>query len=480
MHGITLTSGPSDWEIIQQEKGKATVELAGTYKVHPAAIEVGVASATPVVRVMREDDNTTVIPWTPAVQVTQGENFTGSFQMEIVIPAGGLYRIETSLETRSTLPNLTWLYRGDCVLHVGVGNLFLIAGQSNSAGYGKDYCTDPPHLCVHLFRNRNQWDLASHPMNESTTAGSLPNEEMGIPGVSPYLSFGKKYYELTGMPVGLIQTAQGGSSIERWNPKDGDLYGNMMNKIQETKGRYAGVLWYQGCEDTRPEQAEAYGEHFRELAEALRAALGYEIPFFTMQLNRFINGPFDEAWGMVREAQRRAALSIPAVSVLPTTNLSQSDSVHNSAQANVALGIRLARQCACVLNGAEEFEAPDFDGAVIAEQEEKERLGLQGTWLRITFAHVKNCFMLYSANGRDSGFTLEDSAGPVEIKSIRANREDKNRVYLELDREPGEAAMLSFAWEADPVKLPMVDEVTYMPPLSFYRISLEQTGGERR
>ena len=25
MHGITLTSGPSDWEIIQQEKGKATV-----------------------------------------------------------------------------------------------------------------------------------------------------------------------------------------------------------------------------------------------------------------------------------------------------------------------------------------------------------------------------------------------------------------------------------------------------------------------
>ena len=183
---------------------------------------------------------------------------------------------------------------------------------------------------------------------------------------------------------------------------------------------------------------------------------------------------------MVREAQRRAALSIPAVSVLPTTNLSQSDSVHNSAQANVALGIRLARQCACVLNGAEEFEAPDFDGAVIAEQEEKERLGLQGTWLRITFAHVKNCFMLYSANGRDSGFTLEDSAGPVEIKSIRANREDKNRVYLELDREPGEAAMLSFAWEADPVKLPMVDEVTYMPPLSFYRISLEQTGGERR
>mgnify|MGYP002230040641 CR=1 FL=1 len=70
------------------------------------------------------------------------------------------------------------------------------------------------------------------------------------------------------MPVGLIQTAQGGSSIERWNPKDGDLYGNMMNKIRETKGRYAGSPVVSGCEDTRPEQAEAYGEHFWELAEA--------------------------------------------------------------------------------------------------------------------------------------------------------------------------------------------------------------------
>ena len=61
MPGITLTSGPSDWEIIQQEKGKATVELAGTYTVHPAAIDVGVASAPPVVRVMREDDNTCLL-----------------------------------------------------------------------------------------------------------------------------------------------------------------------------------------------------------------------------------------------------------------------------------------------------------------------------------------------------------------------------------------------------------------------------------
>ena len=191
MHGITLTKAPTDWEILQQENGKASVALKGNFQVHPAAIEVGVERVTPVVRVMREDDNMTVIPWTNADHFTCNEKFQGEFEVTLEIPAGGPYRIDTSLETKSTVPDLTWLYRGDCVLHLGVGNLFIIAGQSNSAGYSRDFCIDPPSMDVHLYRNRSKWDIASHPMNESTFAGSLANEEMGVPGVSPYLAFGK-------------------------------------------------------------------------------------------------------------------------------------------------------------------------------------------------------------------------------------------------------------------------------------------------
>ena len=60
-------------------------------------------------------------------------------------------------------------------------------------------------------------------MNESTFAGSLANEEMGVPGVSPYLSFGKTYAKMTGMPVGLIQTRSeerrvGKECRSRWSP----------------------------------------------------------------------------------------------------------------------------------------------------------------------------------------------------------------------------------------------------------------------
>ena len=107
-------------------------------------------------------------------------------------------------------------------------------------------------------------------------------------------------------------------------------------------------------------------------------------------------------------------------------------------------------------------------------EREREALGLaaEGWWLRLTFSHVKNCFLLYSDLGEDSGFTLEDAGGNVEILKVRANREDRNQVYLQAARQTGAEARLSFAWQADPVRLPMVDEVTYLPPLSFYQVPI--------
>lgn len=475
MHGITLKSAPADWEILQQKDGRARVYLAGDFRVHPAAIAVGVELVTPVVRVMREDDNMTVIPWTRADHFTYNENFEGSFETEIEIPAGGPYRIDTSLETKSTTPDLIWLYRGDCVIHLGVGNLFIIAGQSNSSGYSRDFCVDPLSMDVHLYRNRSKWDLASHPMNESTFAGSLANEEMGVPGVSPYLSFGRLYAKMTGMPVGLIQTSLGGSAMARWNPEDGDLYLNMMDKVHETGGKYSGILWYQGCSDTYPEVAADYLKNFRNYVEAVRKELGYEIPVFTMQLNRQINGIHDECWGMVREAQRRAAKEIPGVYMLTTSNLSLCDGIHNTAQANVALGEKLAKQCAEILNGQEEYQPPEL---VKVEKTDKEmqkdrQLAGSGIWLKLTFEHVKCSFLVYSALGKDSGFTLTDSKGEIEILHIRGNRDNRNHLYLELAREVEGEAELSFAWQADPVKQPPIDEVTYMPIVSFYKMPLK-------
>ena len=86
MYGITLISRPSDWEIIQQKEGKGSVFLNGKFSVHPAALEVGIEHVIPLVRVMSEDDNMAVIPWTNADHFTYNENFQGEFDVTLDIP----------------------------------------------------------------------------------------------------------------------------------------------------------------------------------------------------------------------------------------------------------------------------------------------------------------------------------------------------------------------------------------------------------
>ncbi|MDE5590580.1 MAG: hypothetical protein K2J60_15815, partial [Acetatifactor sp.] len=80
--------------------------------------------------------------------------------------------------------------------------------------------------------------------------------------------------------------------------------------------------------------------------------------------------------------------------------------------------------------------------------------------------------LVFSNLGTDSGFTLKDQEGPVPVRTIRSNREDKNHIYLELEREPKGRTLLSFAWQADPIKVLPVDETTYLPPLSFYEVEI--------
>lgn len=60
------------------------------------------------------------------------------------------------------------------------------------------------------------------------------------------------------------------------------------------------------------------------------------------------------------------------------------------------------------------------------------------------------------------------------LTGFQAAREDKNHIYLTPGRPLKGQALLSFAWEADPVRFPVTDEVTFLPPLSFYKYPVTQ------
>lgn len=463
MFGVTIENGIKDWQIIQHEKGFGTINLHGNYQVPKAAIKEGVQSATPIIRVLSEDDNSQIIPWTKAFFVPTEDGMSGTWSFTLQLIAGGLYRIETGLDTKSTKPNLGWIFRGDVRLHIGVGDIFIVAGQSNSAGYGKDSAMDTPDLNVHLYRNRGAWDLASHPINESTFTENCVNTEMGVSGVSPYISFGKNFHNLSHVPVGLIPTALGGSSMKRWDVlQKGDLFHNMITKAKECGEKAAGVLWYQGCSDTNPKQAETYYENFKRLVTETRKELRYNIPFFTFQLNRQIDGENDHGWGMVREAQRKAAQEIPDVYILPTINCSLSDAIHNNARSSIMLGEKMAKLCGNVLYQTPEFLAPNIEKAI-----------LNGQTIKLTFQNIKRGFAMIRNSPRDTGFTVRDSIGIIQLTNYCPDNNEIGVLNLNLERVPQGDTTLSFAWEANPTTVPIMDEVTYLPPLSFYEFPVD-------
>lgn len=224
MFGVLIEKGPLDWQIFQQQEGRASIAAEGRF-----ALREGEAFSRPTVwlRLVREDSGLTVTGWQKA-QMLPENRWKGALSA----PAGGLYRLESCLAEEDAAA-LEWGVRGDMRHHLGVGDLYVIAGQSNSAGYGKDPFYDPPELGVHLCRNSLRWDLATHPMNDSTESAHPVNTEGANSGASPYLSFAKTLKRELGYPIGLIQTSLGGSPLSRWNlNENGDLYRGMMEAIR--------------------------------------------------------------------------------------------------------------------------------------------------------------------------------------------------------------------------------------------------------
>jgi hypothetical protein len=461
-YGVIFEKQPQHWTILQQSGGYGHVDLSGSCTAPPGE---GTPTQQQVhVRVVKEADASIVIPWTRAQM--QGDRWSVTLEQ---IPAGGLYRIETCLQLNGN-PEMEWAVRGDMVHHLGVGDLYIIAGQSNSAGYGKGPFNDPPEMGIHLLRNDGRWDLATHPFNESTRSIHLQNCERANPGHSPYLAFAKKLKEVTGWPIGLIQTALGGSALDAWSPdKEGELYRNMLDIVHSEAigGKVRGVLWYQGESDCSRDAASTYLQRFQAMVERLRQDLETpELPVLTVQLNRYTGGTLDQvelnqSWGILREAQRQAANNIPNVYVIPATDCPLSDVIHNSPAGNQLIGERMARQALSQLYGypIAHWKAPEIARAVYKPGDDPA--------IELEFHHVGG-YLVMIGSQLDHIFAVVDQAGEVHVRSWHIAA--KHKIVLRLQRPLASQAVtvVHGMHQTNPAVMPPVDSATYMPFLSFY------------
>ncbi len=406
------------WQILQQSAaGTAALSLHGRYRTEQREIRVEA-------RLVHEHDGRPVggsCDW-QAAELGSGD----AWQLTLThVPSGGLYRLETRV-WRNDGPDLRPM-RGDYVHHLGVGDIWVIAGQSNASGTGLGYVEDPPTLGVHLLGNDEQWQLACHPL-EDATATLHPVTVHGVfQAHSPWLAFGRRLQAALGYPIGLIPTALGGSSLAMWEPaRNGPLYANMMAMIAAAGGRVRGVVWYQGESDANPAAVASYAARFREFIAGLRSDLASpELPVLCAQLGRVV-APGDAqratCWTELREIQRRLAAEVDQVWLVPAIDLPLSDEIHLSAASNVLLGQRFAEQALVQVYGR-----PGTPPALRLLRAAR----TAATVVRLDFTRSPAG---WCRPGEIRSLTAADSAGELAVEAV--SLDDEGWVELRLAREP--------------------------------------------
>lgn len=402
-------------------------------------------------RVIGESDFLVIVQWTEAK--ISGDDWT----LELEVPAGGLYRFE-AVAADPSMP--VWFSieapRIKVVKHFGVGDVYIMAGQSNMSGYGRDFAMDPPTLGVHLYANSGNWDIATHPLNDGTDTIYPLNYE-GASATCPGLSFGRVLKERLNVPIGLIAAALGGSPLSRWDiAEDGDLYRAMLKRVEDIGTPVKGIIWYQGCSDA--DRGDTYYERFARFAAQCRKDLG-DIDILTVQLNHWAGGidldSQDRPWAMVKDAQRRIAQDIDYVHVISTTGLMMSDGIHNNSESNVIIGTRLAMVALKEVYGLPGLSAPD-----VLEVKQIED--------NVVILKMDPAFCMMDMDCRADGMHIEDANGLVEGKKLT---HIEGGMRLEMPRAITLPAKFHAYWQNNSTKWIAKDR-NGMPLLSCYNVEV--------
>jgi sialate O-acetylesterase len=136
--------------------------------------------------------------------------------------------------------------------------------------------------------------------------------------------------------------------MAQWDPgRKGEgsnsLYGAMMNRIASAGGKITGVLWYQGESDANPDAVSVYKEKMKNLVASIRSDLNApDLPFYYVQIGRYVVPNPSDPWDAIQEAQRQLASEIANTEVVPSVDLELDDLIHADTAGLATLGRRLA------------------------------------------------------------------------------------------------------------------------------------------
>ena len=297
---LTLDS-PLDYQVIQRDaKNRGSIAIAG--KLSEAAGKSAVIEARIVSGAKSSD-------W----QRLKAELAGADFRAAMEAPAGGWYRLEVRASSGDKM------FASSSVAHVGIGEVFVVAGQSNSANHGEEKL-QPQTGRVAAFDGKS-WRLANDPQPGASGGGGSFLPPLGDALATRF-----------DVPVGFIACGIGATSVREWLPKGatfqnpptiesrvrrlpsgeweskGEAFEMFAARMKQAGARgFRAVLWHQGESDanqrdaTRTLSGKLYREYLERVIRQSRREIGWEPPWFVAQVSYHVPG--DESSPDIRAAQ---------------------------------------------------------------------------------------------------------------------------------------------------------------------------------
>lgn len=438
-----ITGGAADYQVFQRGSGdRAGIALEGT------------AASGPVeARLVLRGVSAPGFDW-KAVGKAQGGKWSARLEG---VPVGGPY----TLEVRAGGGEAT-----DRVAGLLVGDLWVLAGQSNMEGVGDLLDVQPPNGLVNSFDQTDRWGIAEEPLHRLADAADRvhwrrnqqkePEKLAGAElqkyiagrkkGAGLGLPFAAEMVRRTGVPVGLLPCAHGGTSMDQWDPalrdKGGDsLYGATVRRVRLAGGKVTGILWYQGESDANPKAAPVFQQKFERLVASFRSDFSQpDLPFYYVQIGRHVSASNVAEWNAVQEMQRNAETTIPRSGMAPAVDFTLDDGIHVGVQDLKRLGARLARlACHDVFPNNAECAALERGPRPVSARFEN---GI----LRVEFSQVNGRLR---ADGRPAGFSIHAAGGEPQALIYKIRLEG-SAALLYIGGKLPEGATLRYGAGKDP------------------------------
>jgi hypothetical protein len=333
----------ASWKVFQRgPAGTAPVPVSFSYRAsEPVTLEVAIVESDTGVPLAGFDFADQRFALDPAPDGADG-------LVDVLdVPEGGNYDVEAQLIRDSDGA----LLGSDVVASIGVGDVFLAAGQSNMSGYaGALEPAEAPVDEVHLFGNDWTWKRGAEPMDSSVGQ----RDEISVDTREEHslmLRFAKDVQAEAGVPIAVIPAPKGGTTLFGDWARDpdvptnrGTLYGSSLARVLDQGYAHPirGVIWYQGESDVG-RGLDRYLEDLERLVADYRADLGAPELFFGNCQLATRDEAFLPAWISIQEAQRQQADNDAGSVVIGTVDLTRSDNLHLDVAGYKEAGARLAR-----------------------------------------------------------------------------------------------------------------------------------------